>query len=202
MPGRRNAGTPCIVGSRIANSVCKSTPSSCAHAAAGTLDGAVAGLTGREALLQRVRDFLAGRWTALLAAARDAADQLGPAPTAHSDDDDAASLRRWGAACAHVRRGEVSRGRTLLTAAALAPGTEDTFAALSDPHLPCSPKSSQTCATSNLTRRPHSQTPPSVRLCGPPSAGPLPSAAGLSGATCEHHKAETNSKKKGSARRR
>ena len=42
MPGRRNAGTPCIVGSRIANSVCKSTASSCAHAAAGTLDGAVA----------------------------------------------------------------------------------------------------------------------------------------------------------------
>ncbi|OLP82430.1 hypothetical protein AK812_SmicGene36908 [Symbiodinium microadriaticum] len=68
----------------------------------------------QEALLQRVRDFLAGRWTALLAAARDAADQLGPAPTAHSDDDDAASLRRWGAACAHVRRGEVSRGFAVL----------------------------------------------------------------------------------------
>eukprot|EP00439_Symbiodinium_sp_Y106_P022311 s10200_g2.t1 len=92
----------------------------------------VTGSTGREALLQRVRDFLAGRWTALLAAARDAADQLGPAPTAHADDD-AASLRRREAACAHVRRGEVSRGRTVLTAAALAPGTEDTFAALSDP---------------------------------------------------------------------
>ena len=37
MPGRRNAGTPCIVGSRIANSVCKSMPSSCAHAAGGVL---------------------------------------------------------------------------------------------------------------------------------------------------------------------
>ncbi|CAE7843489.1 unnamed protein product [Symbiodinium necroappetens] len=61
----------------------------------------VAGSTGREALLQRVRDFLAGRWTALLAAARDAADQLGPAPTAHADDD-AASLRRREAACAHA----------------------------------------------------------------------------------------------------
>ena len=93
----------------------------------------VTGSTGREALLQRVRDFLAGRWAALLAAARDAADQHGPAPTAHADDDDAASLRRREAACAHVRRGEVSRGRTVLTAAALAPGTEDTFAALSDP---------------------------------------------------------------------
>eukprot|EP00439_Symbiodinium_sp_Y106_P058939 s1993_g8.t1 len=61
----------------------------------------VTGSTGREALLQRVRDFLAGRWIALLAAARDAADQLGPAPTAHADDD-AASLRRREAACAHA----------------------------------------------------------------------------------------------------
>ena len=41
-------------------------------------------------------------------------------------------------------------------------------------HLPCSLQSPQTCATSNLTRRPHSQMPPSVRLCVPPGAGPLP----------------------------
>ena len=39
----------------------------------------VTGSTGREALLQRVRGFLAGRWTALLAAARVAADQLSSA---------------------------------------------------------------------------------------------------------------------------
>ena len=38
-------------------------------------------------------------------------------------------------------------------------------------HLPCSLQSPQTCATSNLTRRPHSQMPPSVRLCVPPGAG-------------------------------
>ena len=41
-------------------------------------------------------------------------------------------------------------------------------------HLPSSPKSLQTCATSNLTRRPHSQMPPSVRLCVPRGGGPLP----------------------------
>ena len=53
-------------------------------------------------------------------------------------------------------------------------------------HLPCALQSPQTCATSNLTRRPHSQMPPSVRLCVPPGAGALP--AYQSGATCEHYK--------------
>ena len=148
----------------------------------------VTGSTGREALLQRVRDFLAGRWTALLAAARDAADQHGPAPTAHADDDDAASLRRREAACAHVRRGEVYRGRTVLTAAALAPGTEDTFAALSDParrppalltEIPADVRDLQPDAPATLTDAAVGQALRSSRRG---------TAAGLSGATCEHYK--------------
>ena len=148
----------------------------------------VTGSTGREALLQRVRDFLAGRWTALLAAARDAADQHGLAPTAHADDDDAASLRRREAACAHVRRGEVSRGRTVLTAAALAPGTENTFAALSDPArrppalltaIPADVRDLQPDVPATLTDAAVGQALRSSRRG---------TAAGLSGATCEHYK--------------
>ena len=150
----------------------------------------VTGSTGREALLQRVRGFLAGRWTALLAAARDAADHLGPAPTAHADDD-AASLRRREAACAHVRRGEVSRGRTVLTAAALAPGTEDNFAALSDParrppalltEIPADVRDLQPDAPATLTDAAVGQA---LRSSCSSRRG---TAAVLSGATCEHYK--------------
>eukprot|EP00439_Symbiodinium_sp_Y106_P019533 s4415_g2.t1 len=53
----------------------------------------------------------------------------------------AARERRRYLACANVRRGEVSRARVVLTSAAIAPGTDETFAALSDPaRRPPSPR--------------------------------------------------------------
>ena len=94
------------------------------------------GTVGRETLLQRTRDFLAGRWDALLGAAREAAGAPRTSRTPAAPDasaDEAACARRRGLACANVRRGEVSRARGVLTSAAIAPGTEETFAALSDP---------------------------------------------------------------------
>ncbi|CAE7233923.1 PPP1R12B [Symbiodinium sp. CCMP2592] len=90
------------------------------------------GTVGREALLQRTRDFLAGRWDALLGAARAAAGVPRTNRTAAVPDaagEEAARARRRELACANVWRGEVSRAR----GAAIVPGTDDTFAALSDP---------------------------------------------------------------------
>ncbi|CAE7916754.1 unnamed protein product, partial [Symbiodinium sp. KB8] len=93
------------------------------------------GTVGREALLQRSRDFLAGRWDTLLSATRTAA----AAPRAGSAADVAAAAdaeafreRRRALACANVRRGEVSRARATLTSAAVAPG-RGTAAGLSGP---------------------------------------------------------------------
>ena len=60
---------------------------------------------------------------------------------ARASDDEAARERRRYLACANVRRGEVSRARVVLTSAAIAPGTDETFAALSDPaRRPPSPR--------------------------------------------------------------
>ena len=96
------------------------------------------GTVGREALLQRSRDFLAGRWDSLLGAARAAA---GARAATDAADDEAARERRRSLACANVRRGEVSRARVVLTSAAIAPGTDEAFAALSDPaRRPPSPR--------------------------------------------------------------
>ena len=96
------------------------------------------GTVGREALLQRSRDFLAGRWDSLLGAARAAA---GARAATDAADDEAARERRRSLACANVRRGEVSRARVVLKSAAIAPGTDETFEALSDPaRRPPSPR--------------------------------------------------------------
>ncbi|CAE7298517.1 unnamed protein product, partial [Symbiodinium microadriaticum] len=91
---------------------------------------------GRKALLLRSRDFLAGRWDTLLTAARTAAaaPRAGSAAdVADAADAEAFRERRRALACANVRRGEVSRARATLTSAAIATGTDETFAALSDP---------------------------------------------------------------------
>ena len=90
---------------------------------------------GREALLQRSRDFLAGRWDTLLSATRTAAAAPRAGSAAHvadAADAEAFRERRRALACANVRRKEVSRARATLTSAAIAPGTDETFAALSD----------------------------------------------------------------------
>ena len=108
------------------------------------------GTVGREALLQRSRDFLSGRWDSLLGAARAAA---GARAATDAADDEAARERRRSLACANVRRGEVSRARVVLTSAAIAPGTDETFAALSDPaRRPPSPD--RTCLSTSSTSSP------------------------------------------------
>ena len=149
------------------------------------------GTVGREALLQRSRDFLAGRWDTLLSATRTAA----AAPRAGSAADVAAAAdaeafreRRRALACANVRRGEVSRARATLTSAAVAPGTDETFAALSDPErrppvplhdVPADLLNFQPDAPAVLNDAAVAQALRTARRG---------TAAGLSGATCEHYK--------------
>ena len=87
------------------------------------------GPRGREELLARAAAFERGEWTSLLENAR----QL-PVPTeSPPKSDEVLAAERRERACAKVRIGEVSRARQVLTAAELAPGTEDTFHALTDP---------------------------------------------------------------------
>ena len=96
--------------------------------------------------------------------------------------------RRREAACARVRRGELSRARQVLTAAELAPGDEATRAALTDP--------------AKRPPQPREPIPPEVLQFQPPTPVRLTSTAvarslreakrgsapGLSGARAEHYK--------------
>ena len=77
------------------------------------------GPEGRQALLDRVVAFQRGDWLALLRAARGSAANSRAVAGGKADDE-----RRMQAACARVRN---------LTAAELAPGTEATWEALTDP---------------------------------------------------------------------
>ncbi|CAE7533395.1 unnamed protein product [Symbiodinium natans] len=82
---------------------------------------------GRAVLLRRVQLFREGRWDSLHG-------QLGAVPSrTRQPTTPDASEARAAAACARVRRGEISRARQVLTAAALAPGDEATLRALTDP---------------------------------------------------------------------
>ncbi|CAE7568781.1 unnamed protein product [Symbiodinium natans] len=82
---------------------------------------------GRAVLLRRVQLFREGRWDSLHG-------QLGAVPSrTRQPTTPDASEARAAAACARVRRGELSRARQVLTAAALAPGDEATLRALTDP---------------------------------------------------------------------
>ena len=82
-------------------------------------------------MLKRVEDFRAGRWSALLQAAR----ATGVSSSGSRPPEDAASraVRARERACAQVRRGELSRARQTLTGAPLAPGNEETLRQLRDP---------------------------------------------------------------------
>ena len=87
---------------------------------------------GKEApadLTDRHQRFLRGDWAHLLARARDAAVTTGA-----TGGDDLASRRAR--ALRRVRLGELSHARQQLTAAALAPGNEETFQSLTDPDRP------------------------------------------------------------------
>ena len=88
------------------------------------------GTQGREELLARAAAFRRGEGVQLLAAARR------PNPLRKqgaSIDAEAMAERKREQACAKVRKGELSRARSLLTAAELAPGNEATWRLLADP---------------------------------------------------------------------
>ncbi|CAE7592472.1 unnamed protein product [Symbiodinium sp. CCMP2592] len=97
--------------------------------------------------------------------------------------------RRPALVCANVRRGEVARARVALTSATIAPGTEETFAALSDParrppealyDVPAALLNFQPDALAVLTDAAVAQALRTARRG---------TTAGLSGATtCEHYK--------------
>ena len=139
------------------------------------------GPVGRAALLRRVELFESGSWEQLLEEAR-AGPPMGQRNPPRTDSD---VLEE---ACERVRQGQLSRARQALTAAALAPGTDETLRALSDP-----------------TRRPPSrrrEIPAEVLSHEPAEAVTLSvqqvaeslrsakrgSAPGLSGATVDQHK--------------
>ena len=88
---------------------------------------------GRRALLQRVDDFLSGQWQALHAHAHTHAAARPPTPAAAEGLPDSLADGRRSRACSQVQQGNLSRASQLLTASPLAPGTEATLAALSDP---------------------------------------------------------------------
>ena len=139
------------------------------------------GPVGRAALLRRVELFESGLWEQLLEEARAGA----PTGQRNPPRTNSAVLEE---ACERVRQGQLSRARQALTAAALAPGTDETLQALSDP-----------------TRRPpsrHREIPAEVLSHEPAEAVTLSvqqvaeslrsarrgSAPGLSGATVDHYK--------------
>ena len=139
---------------------------------------AAIGGVGKAALLQRLEDFHAGRWSALYDAA--VASRPGP-PTTLALTDEARRER----ACAQVKRGDLSQARQTLTAAALAPGNEATLAALQDPaRRPPEPLRPLPAALASVPR---------VHLSAAAVADSLRTAkkgaaAGLSGATAERYK--------------
>ncbi|CAE7269436.1 unnamed protein product, partial [Symbiodinium pilosum] len=85
---------------------------------------------GRAELLSRAAKFQRGEWPQLLRSARQAAQQ----PTSRNEpQQDGAGERKRRRVCAKVRQAEVSRARQVLTAAEIAPGTQATLRALTDP---------------------------------------------------------------------
>lgn len=86
----------------------------------------------RKELEERIARFQNGEWVALIREAR-AAGTMRRRPRAAAPSEEETLRRRAERAKACVRRGEVSRGRQVLCAAALAPGTDATLEELRDP---------------------------------------------------------------------
>ncbi|CAK0900915.1 unnamed protein product, partial [Prorocentrum cordatum] len=85
---------------------------------------------GRQELLERAQRFRQGDWLALLHEANTTAGaRAAPRPATEVQQQE----RRREQACAHVRNGNPSRGRQVLTAAAIAPGNGETLNRLRDP---------------------------------------------------------------------
>ncbi|CAK0841880.1 unnamed protein product [Prorocentrum cordatum] len=85
---------------------------------------------GRQELLERAQRFRQGDWLALLHEANTTAGaRAAPRPATEEQQQE----RRREQACAHVRNGNLSRGRQVLTAVAIAPGNGETLNRLRDP---------------------------------------------------------------------
>ena len=136
-------------------------------------------------LLDRLQRFFRGEWLSLLQEARNSCSH-GGASNARSEEEESAHRRE--VAVSNVQRGELSKARRVLTAAALAPGTSDTLRQLTDPER----------------RPPHSETPISTHVFHRPTNARIKldkkfvfealrgarkgSAAGLSGMATTHLK--------------
>ena len=144
------------------------------------------GSQGRAELLSRAAAFQRGEWTQLIRSARPSRQRS----SAHKQElpPDEVSERKRHNACAKVRQGELSRARQVLTAAELAPGTEATWRALTDPERrPPQPRSP--IPAELLAYEPERQ----VQLAAGSVATALREAkrggaAGLSGMRAEHLK--------------
>ena len=144
------------------------------------------GSQGRAELLSRAAAFQRGEWTQLIRSARPSRQRS----SAHKQElpPDEVSERKRHNACAKVRQGELSRARQVLTAAELAPGTEATWRALTDPERrPPQPRSPTRAEL--LAYEPERQ----VQLAAGSVATALREAkrggaAGLSGMQAEHLK--------------
>ncbi|CAE7348829.1 unnamed protein product [Symbiodinium sp. KB8] len=104
--------------------------SALARLRAADVAGHSTGWQGRALLLARAAAFQRGVWRQLFAAARPGTRD--PEPPMELDPAVAFERKRQ-RACAKVRQGEFTRARQVLTAAELAPGTEATWVALTDP---------------------------------------------------------------------
>ena len=140
------------------------------------------GPVGRAALLRRVELFESGAREQLLREAR------AGAPTASQRNmprTDAAVLEE---ACERVRQGQLTRARQTLTAAALAPGNDETFHALSDPSRR-PPHRRREIPAEVLTHEPAEAIALSVqKVAESLKSAKRGSAPGLSGATVDHYK--------------
>ncbi|CAE7573040.1 unnamed protein product, partial [Symbiodinium sp. KB8] len=142
------------------------------------------GSQGRAELLERAAAFQRGEWTQLIRAAQPSHR----APARQPPPPDAATSRKRNQACAKVRQGELSRARQVLAAAELAPGTDATWQALTDPaRRP--PQPLEPLPAELLAFQPDQQ----VRLAAGAVATTLREAkrvgaAGLSGTRAEHLK--------------
>ena len=140
------------------------------------------GPVGRAALLRRVELFESGAWEQLLREARAGAPTAGQRNVPRTD---AAVLEE---ACERVRQGQLTRARQTLTAAALAPGNDETLHALSDPSRR-PPHRRREIPAEVLTHEPAEAVALSVQQVAESlRSAKRGSAPGLSGATVDHYK--------------
>ena len=140
------------------------------------------GPVGRAALLRCVELFESGAWEQLLREAR------AGAPTASQRSMPRTDAAVPEEACERVRQGQLTRARQTLTAAALAPGNDETRHALSDPSRR-PPHRRREIPAEVLTHEPAEAVALSVQQVAESlRSAKRGSAPGLSGATVDHYK--------------